>query len=223
MKYEIRGESLPYVVITLEKGETIHTESGAMSWMSDSLVMETNAGGSIKKALSRAISGESMFQNTYTATKDGDYIAIASSFPGQIVAVDVSKGSIIAQKNAFLARESTVDMSIYLQRNLGVAFFGGEGLIMQKFSGHGLVFLEIDGSLVEKELALGETIIVGTGHLAAMTESVQLEITRVKGAKNILFGGEGIFNSRVTGPGKVWLQSAPILNFTRMFMDTKKR
>ena len=209
MKYEITGSSLPVVIVTLEKGETFHSERGAMSWMSDGLEMKTNAGGGIGKAFSRMFSGESIFQNTYTATKDGDFIAFASSFPGEIIAFDVSKGTIIAQKTAFLAREESVNMSIYFQKKFGSGFFGGEGFIMQKFEGKGMVFLEIDGSIKEYDLAPGESMILDTGYLAAMTESVKMDIVTVKGVSNVLFGGEGLFNTKVTGPGHIWVQTMP--------------
>ena len=209
MKYEIGGDTLPVVIVTLDKGETIHSERGSMSWMSDGLEMKTNAGGGIGKAFSRMFSGESIFQNTYTATKDGDFIAFASSFPGQIMAFDVSKGSIIAQKTAFLARESSVNMSIHFQKKLGAGFFGGEGFIMQKFEGTGMVFLEIDGSIKEYDLAAGESLLLDTGYLAAMTDTVKMDIVTVKGVSNVLFGGEGLFNTRVTGPGHIWVQTMP--------------
>ena len=209
MKYEITGSSLPVVVVTLDKGETIHSERGAMSWMSNGLEMKTNAGGGIGKAFSRMFSGESIFQNTYTASKDGDFIAFASSFPGEILAFDVSEGTIIAQKTAFLAREESVNMSIYFQKKFGSGFFGGEGFIMQKFEGKGMVFLEIDGSIKEYDLAPGESIILDTGYLAAMTETVKMDIVTVKGVSNVLFGGEGLFNTKVTGPGHVWVQTMP--------------
>lgn len=218
MKYEIKGNNLPYVEIILEKGETLHTEQGAMSWMSDTLAMKTNAGGSLGKAFSRVFSGESMFQNTYTATNDNDFIALSSCFPGQILAIDVGERPIIAQKRAFLARENSVNMSIFFQRKIGAAFFGGEGFIMQKFSGSGIVFLEIDGSLVEKDLNFGESIVLDTGYLAAMEDSVKFEIITVKGIGNVIFGGEGLFNTKVTGPGKVWIQSAPINKMASLFV-----
>lgn len=217
MKYEIKGLNLPYVEIYLNKGESIHTERGAMSWMSETMDMKTNAGGSIGKAFSRVLSGESMFQNTYTATKDNDLIAVSSSFPGQILAIDVSQKPIIAQKRSFLAREESVDMSIFFQRKLGAGFFGGEGFIMQKFAGRGIVFLEIDGSLIEKDLMPGETIILDTGYLAVMDTSVKFEVITVKGLGNAIFGGEGLFNTKVTGPGKIWIQSAPINKFASLF------
>jgi uncharacterized protein (TIGR00266 family) len=217
MKYEIKGLNLPYVEIFLNKGELLHTERGGMSWMSETIEMKTNAGGSFGKALSRVISGESMFQNTYTATKDNDLIAISSSFPGQILAIDVNVQPIISQKHSFLAREDSVNMSIFFQRKLGAGFFGGEGFIMQKFTGKGIVFLEIDGSLIEKELKSGETIILDTGYLVAMEESVNFEIVSVKGFGNAIFGGEGLFNTKVTGPGKVWIQSTPLSKFVGLF------
>jgi uncharacterized protein (TIGR00266 family) len=209
MKYEITGSSLPVVVVTLDKGETIHSERGAMSWMSDGLEMKTNAGGGIGKAFSRMFSGESIFQNTYTASKDGDFIAFASSFPGEILAFDVSEGTIIAQKTAFLAREESVNMSIYFQKKFGSGFFGGEGFIMQKFEGKGMIFLEIDGSIKEYDLAPGESMILDTGYLAAMTETVKMDVVTVKGVSNVLFGGEGLFNTKVTGPGHIWVQTMP--------------
>lgn len=219
MKYEIKGNNLPYVEIFLNKGETLHTEQGAMSWMSDTLIMKTNTGGSFGNAFSRVFSGESMFQNTYTATADDDFIAVSSCFPGEILAIDVSEKPIIAQKRAFLARENSVNMSIFLQRKIGTAFFGGEGFIMQKFSGNGIVFLEIDGSLVEKYLNFGESIVLDTGYLAAMEESVKFEVITVKGVGNVLFGGEGLFNTKVTGPGKIWIQSAPLNKMASLFIN----
>jgi uncharacterized protein (TIGR00266 family) len=181
--------------------------------------MKTNTGGSFGNAFSRVFSGESMFQNTYTATTDDDFIAVSSCFPGEILAIDVSEKPIIAQKRAFLARENSVNMSIFLQRKIGTAFFGGEGFIMQKFSGNGIVFLEIDGSLVEKYLNFGESIVLDTGYLAAMEESVKFEVIPVKGVGNVLFGGEGLFNTKVTGPGKIWIQSAPLNKMASLFIN----
>lgn len=207
MKYEIQGKDLPVAIITLDKGESIVTERGAMSWMSESMQMKTNAG---KGVFGRMFSGESIFQNIFTASKDGDFIAISSSFPGQILAFDVSERGLIVQKRAFLAREESVDMKIFFQKKIGAGFFGGEGFIMQQFKGNGYVFLEIDGSLCEYNLKPGESLILDTGYLAAMEESVKMDIVTVKGASNVLFGGEGLFNTKVTGPGKVWVQSMPI-------------
>ena len=217
MKYKLIGKPLPVVEIKLEVGETIISETGAMSWMSDGVVMKTNTGGGIGKVFSRAFSGESLFQNTFTATKENDFISFSSSFPGEILAVNVAEQPIIAQKSAFLAREETVDMKIHFQRKLGAGFFGGEGFIMQKFTGTGYVFLEIDGTLVEYSLEAGQSMIIDTGYLAAMEESVNMEVITVKGVSNVLLGGEGLFNTKVTGPGKIWIQSMPKYKLAQLF------
>ena len=183
-----------------------------MSWMSPNMNMSTNAGGGIGKALSRAFSGESIFQNVYTAMNGDGMIAMASNFPGAIKAMDVSQMPIVAQKSAFLASEMGVNMEIFFQKRLGAGFFGGEGFIMQKFSGQGTVFLELDGSIIEYQLAPGQSMLVDTGCLAAMEASCQIDIEQVPGLKNMLFGGEGLFNTRITGPGHVWLQTMPVSN-----------
>jgi len=213
VKYEIKGTPLPVVVCNLEAGESLKTEKGAMSWMSGNMQMETNAGGGLGKMFSRAISGESIFQNVYTSQGGPGMIAFASSFPGNILAMEVSANrTVIAQKSAFLASEKDVNMEIFFQKKLGAGFFGGEGFIMQKFTGNGMVFLEIDGSIVEYDLAPGETMILDTGHLAVMDGTVSIDIQTVKGVGNVLFGGEGLFNTKVTGPGHIWLQTMPASN-----------
>lgn len=211
MKYEIKGTPLPVVICTLDTNETIKCESGGMSWMSPNMKMSTNAGGGIGKAFSRMFSGESMFQNTYTAQDGAGMIAFASSFPGEIIAMEVTPDKpVIAQKSAFLASSEGVDMAIHFQKKLGSGFFGGEGFIMQKFSGNGVVFLEIDGSVIEYNLAAGQSMLLDTGHLAIMENSVSIDIETVKGVGNVLFGGEGLFNTKVTGPGKIWVQTMPV-------------
>lgn len=211
MKYEIKGTPLPVVICTLDPNETIKCESGGMSWMSPNMKMSTNAGGGIGKAFSRMFSGESMFQNTYTAQDGAGMIAFASGFPGEIIAMEVTPDKpVIAQKSAFLASSEGVDMSIHFQKKLGSGFFGGEGFIMQKFSGNGVVFLEIDGSVIEYNLAAGQSMLLDTGHLAIMENSVSIDIETVKGVGNVLFGGEGLFNTKVTGPGKIWVQTMPV-------------
>ncbi len=209
MKYEIMGGNLPAVICKLTKGEKIICEGGGMSWMDDAFTMETSGGG-LKKMFGKAFSGESMFTNTYTANADAE-IAFASSFPGEILAVEVGAGkSIIAQKKAFLASESGVDMSVFFHKKGMTGFFGGEGFIMEKFSGNGIVFLEVDGSIKEYTLAPGEKKIMETGHLVMMDDTCSLNVERIKGAKNILLGGEGLFNTVVTGPGKIVIQTMPI-------------
>lgn len=211
MKAEILGGSLPVVVCKMEKGEEVYTETGGMAWMSDGMKMTTNTNGGIMKGIGRAFAGESIFMNTYTAEADNTEIAFASSFPGEILEFDLKEGEeIIAQKRAFLCAEKTVNMAMHFRKKLGAGFFGGEGFIMQKLSGHGKVFIEIDGAVVKKELAEGEVLKVDNGYVAAMTSNVGLDITTVKGLKNIVFGGEGLFLTTVKGPGTVWLQSMPI-------------
>ena len=213
MNYTIEGEPLPVVICNLDANETMITEKGAMSWMTPNMNMETTSNGGIGKMFGRAFSGESMFQNRYTAMGGPGMIAFASSFPGCIRAFQIGPGQeIVAQKSAFLASTAGVELSIFFQKRLGSGLFGGEGFIMQKASGHGIMFAEFDGHVVEYELEAGEQIVVDTGHLAAMTASCTMEIKSVPGVKNMLFGGEGVFNTILTGPGKVWLQTMPISN-----------
>ena len=209
MKYEISGGSLPVALCKLEAGEEIFCESGAMSWMDDSIRMTTEGGG-LGKMFGRAFSGESMFRNRYIAERAGE-IAFASKFPGEIKAVNITRGrSVIAQKKCFLAAEKEIETSVHFQKRFASGFFGGEGFIMQKFTGEGTVFLEIDGSAVEYYLAPGEKKIVNTGYLVMMDDSCQMSVETVKGFKNVLFGGEGLFNTVITGPGRIVLQTMPI-------------
>ena len=208
MKYEIIGDNMPVVVCSLENGEGMITEGGSMAWMSPNMEMQTSGGGSLGKALGRMFSGERIFQNIYTARGGEGMIAFAPSFPGQILALDVTPDKpLILQKRAFLASEEGVELSTYFQRKGMVGFFGGEGFIMQKVTGRGKVFVEIDGSAVTYELAAGEQMVVDTGSLAVIDASCSMDVVTVKGAKNVLFGGEGLFNTVVTGPGKVTLQT----------------
>lgn len=218
METKINGEELPYVVCKLNKGESVVTENGGMSWMDDGIKMKTTTNGGIMKGLGRALAGESIFMNVYTAEKDDVEIAFASSFPGQILEFDLKEGeTIIAQKRAFLCAEPTVDISMHFRKKLGAGFFGGEGFIMQKFQGTGKVFLELDGAIYKRELAAGEKLKVDNGYVAAMTSGVDLNIETVKGVKNIVFGGEGLFLTTLKGPGTVWIQSMPISKLASMF------
>ena len=216
MRYEIKGEPLPVVVCYLENGEKMITERGSMSWMSPNMKMETSSNGGVAKAFGRMFSGDSFFQNIYTSIGDKGMIAFASSFPGSIRAIEVGPGrEMIVQKSAFLASEATVNLSVHFQKRFGSGFFGGEGFIMQRLSGFGMAFLEIDGYAVEYDLQPGQSLVVDTGYLAAMESTVQMDIKTVPGVKNMLFGGEGIFNTVVTGPGRVILQTAPVSNFAQ--------
>ena len=213
IKYEIEGGNLPVLICHPEVGQTLCSERGAMSWMSPNMRMDTSTGGGFKKALGRLFSGESIFLNEYTAMGGTGMIAFASSFPGSIIPFQVTPSNgLIVQKRGFLAMEKGLDLSIYLQRKLGAGFFGGEGFIMQKVTGNGMIFLEIDGYCKEYDLAAGQQIIVDTGYLAAMSDTCTMDIQTVQGAKNIFLGGEGLFHTVITGPGKVYIQSMPVIN-----------
>ena len=224
MKYEIKGETLPVVVCQLEEGEQMITEGGGMSWMSANMKMETTSNGGVGKALGRMFAGEKIFQNVYTAQGGAGLIAFASSFPGSIKAFEISPGNeLICQKGVFLAGEMGVNLSVFFSRKIGGGLFGGEGFIMQKLSGNGLAFGEFDGHVVEYSLAAGQQIVVDTGHLAAMSATCSMDIQTVPGMKNKFLGGEGLFNTIVSEPGHVWLQTMPLPNVAgvlRPYMPT---
>lgn len=213
MKYEIKGDTLPVVICSVENGESMITERGAMAWMSPNMKMDTNARGGFGRALGRMLSGDSIFQNRYTASGGPGLIAFASSFPGSIRAFEIGPGrEIILQKCAFLAAEESVDLSVHFHKKAASGLFGGEGFILQRLSGQGTAFAEFDGHVVEYNLKPGQQLVIDTGHLAAMDTSVQMDIQTVPGLKNMVLGGEGLFNTVLTGPGRVWLQTMPISN-----------
>ncbi|MCQ2547459.1 MAG: AIM24 family protein [Clostridia bacterium] len=212
MNYEIKCAPMPVVECKLDAGESMICEGGSMAWMSSNMLMETSGGG-LGKMFSKAFSGEKIFQNKYTAQGGPGLIAFASSFPGSIIAVEVKPGQeIICQKSAFLAATPGVETSIYFQKKVGVGLVGGEGFILQKISGNGIAFLEIDGMAEEKVLPEGGKIVIDSGYLAMVDASCSIDVQTVGGVKNALLGGEGIFNTVVTGPGKVVLQSMPLYN-----------
>lgn len=209
MQYELKGGVFPVVVCQLADGEKMITEKGSMVWMTPNMEMETSGGG-LGKMFSKAFSGESMFQNTYTARGAG-MITFGSSFPGRILALDVAPDrEYILQKTAFLASEAGVQLSVHFNKKFGAGLFGGEGFIMQRLSGSGTAFVEVDGELVEYTLEPGQQMIVDTGNVLGFESSVSIDIQQVKGIKNKLLGGEGFFNTVLTGPGKIWLQTMPI-------------
>ena len=211
MEYQIAGGSFPVVICQLADGEQMITEKGSMVWMSPNMQMDTKGGG-IGKMFSKVVAGEAMFQNVYTARGAG-MIAFGSSFPGKIIPLEVGAGKdMIVQKKAFWAAQSSVQLSIHFNKKIGVGFFGGEGFIMQRLSGSGIAFIEIDGDLVEYDLKPGQQLTVDTGNVAGFESSVSIDIQQVAGLKNKLLGGEGIFNTVLTGPGRVWLQTMPIVN-----------
>ena len=207
MRYRVEGNTLPVAILQLEAGESIISEAGGRTWSRGMIETETQARGGAAKSIGRMFAGESLFMSKYTAKAPAE-IAFASSFPGRILVRELKAGeSIICQKSAFLAATSGVDVSIYFQKRLASGFFSGEGFIMQKLTGPGLVFLELDGHVVEYDLAAGERLTCDTGVLAVMSQSCTMSVEMVKGLKNMIFGGEGLFDTVITRPGKVYLQS----------------
>ena len=216
MEFEIQGGNLPVVICKLQQGESMFTESGGMGWMSSNIDMSTNMEGGLFGGIARKFAGESIFMTTYTCKGGIGIIAFPSSFPGSILAFDLQPGqSLICQKKAFLCAERSVQLEVFFRKNIGVGFFGGEGFIMQKVTGPGKIFLEIDGSAIKQSLQPGEVMKVDPGHIAVMTPSVSVDITMVKGFKNMFFGGEGLFLADVRGPGEVWFQTMPVQNVAR--------
>ena len=200
MNYEIKGNVVPAVEVSLSRGESVFTQSGGMFYQTEGIKMDTNTRGGLFKGIGRMFAGESMFMATYTATQDAK-VAFASTVPGSIIPVDVSEGRFTIQKGAFLAAESSIELRTTFNKKLGTGFFGGEGFILQELSGRGIAFLEVDGDAIEMNLAPGEVLKVDTGNLVGFEDSVRYEVESVKGLGNILFGGEGLFLTKLTGPG----------------------
>ena len=218
MNYSIEGGSLPAVIITLNPGESLISEAGGRTWSRGPITTEAKAEGGAGKSIGRMFMGESLFMSVYTAQGPAE-IGFSSSFPGQIVARELQAGqSIIAQKSAFLCATRGVELSVFFQKKLGAGLAGGEGFIMQKITGPGLVFLEVDGYCKEYDLAPGEPLVCDTGVLAIMDATCQMDIQIVKGFKNVLFGGEGLFDTVITGPGKVHLQTMTIAKLATLMV-----
>lgn len=210
LDYRVLGSVMPLLEISLQRGQKLFAQTGAMKWMDGGVKMDTAMRGGLMGALKRRVSGESMFVSYFTGQQDGATIAFGHSFPGHMIPLDLSQGPMICQRRAFLCATEDVEYDVYFQRNLGAGFFGGEGFIMQRLSGPGMAFIEIDGECVTRDLGPKETIRVETGSVGAFEESVSMNIERVKGAMNVFLGGEGFFLTTLTGPGKVWLQTMPI-------------
>ena len=214
MDYRILGETLPVVEIRLMTGEAMYTQSGGMAWMSEGLTLDSNIKGGLMKGIGRMYTGESLFMATYTAVRPDCIIAFASTVPGRILPVDMSRTSLICQKGAFLCAQPTVEVSTVFTKKISAGFFVGEVFILQQLKGSGMAFLEVDGDVVEKTLAPGEVMKVDTGNVFAFEPTVSYEIETIKGVKNMLFGGEGLFLTRLTGPGKIYMQTMNIAEFT---------
>lgn len=221
MKYEIVSKAYPVVVCHLGPGEQMKTERGSMVWMDSWIDMATKT-GDIGGVFERVLTGESIFQNVYTATRPGK-VAFGSSFPGRIVPIAIAPGrEFIVQKMGFLASEMGVELSMHVNQRIGGGFFGGEGFIMQRLSGCGTAFIEVDGDLVSYELAAGEQLVVNTGNVLGFTSGVTLDIQAVRGGMNLVFGGEGVFNTVLTGPGTVWLQTMPMASLVDAILPSLK-
>ena len=215
MKYEILGKTVPVVEVSLNKGETMFTQSGGMTWQTEGIKMKTNARGGVMKSLGRMLTGESIFMTSYTAEQEGAKIAFATTVPGDIMPINMANmpDGIILQKNAFLCAEDDISLSVKFTKKISAALFGGEGIILQEAKGNGMLFLEIDGDPIEKELASGEVLKVDTGNVVGFEPTVSYEIETVKGIGNIFLGGEGLFLTKLVGPGKVIIQSQNFMDF----------
>ena len=221
MNYKLIGNTVPLVEMKLSRGETVYTQSGGMAYQSEGISMKTNARGGVMKSIGRMFAGESMFMANYTAETDGAIVAFASTVPGSVVPIDLSAhpGGLIMQKGAFLCAENSVNTSVSFTKKFGAGLFGGEGFILQKAEGSGMLFLEVDGDIIEKELAPGEILKVDTGNVVAFDSKVSYEIETVKGLGNIFLGGEGLFLTRLVGPGKVILQSQNFKDFASRILS----
>ncbi len=212
MNCEIKGGNFPVAVLQMDAGQGVYCETGAMAWMTSGIRMETNTGGGIGKMLGRAFSGESLFMNRYVADRAGT-LALGACSPGEIRKVDITGKPIVVQKGSFLAMDEGVNLDVFFQKKVSSGLFGGEGFIMNKLSGNGEVLIEIDGGAVEYDLEAGEKMIIDTGYLVMMDQSCSIDVVMVEGVENILFGGEGLFNTVVTGPGHIIIQTQPLTQF----------
>ena len=213
MLYRIEGTTMPSLDITLQAGESIFTEKGGMAWMSGDINMETSSKGGVLKGLGRRLAGESFFMTTYTCNSGEATLTFTPDAPGSIILRELAAGeSLICQKDAFMCAQDSVQVEMHFRKKLGTGLFGGEGFILQKITGPGSVFLEISGDVRQYELQPGQSMKIDPGHIALFEPTVTYDLERVKGMKNILFGGEGLFLARLTGPGRIWLQSMPLVN-----------
>ena len=213
MKFEISGTVMQTVAIDLDPGEQIYSQTNTMAWMNEAIVMDTHTGGGFLAGLKRSLSGGSLFITDFTAQGGPGHVAFAPRFPGTIIAKPLAAGeSLICRKETFLCAQKSVTLELAWQRRLGAGFFGGEGFTLQKVTGPGTVWLDLSGEVVEKDLAAGEKLLVHAGHVGIQTTTVEFDIQMIRGFKNVVFGGEGLFLATLTGPGHVWLQSMPIMN-----------
>ncbi len=224
MEYEIKGTVMQSLEMRLKQGETVYTEAGGMAWMTDGIDMKTSGRGGIGKMLGRALSGESLFLTSYTCTAPQAMIVFVPEAPGKIIALPLPAGhSMIAQRDAFMCAEDSVQMEMHFRRKLGTGLFGGEGFVLQKITGPGIAFVEISGEVAEYNLQPGQRLKVDPGHIAMYEPSVNYDIQMVKGITNMFFGGEGLFLATLTGPGRVWLQTMPVSNLAQKIISYMPR
>jgi uncharacterized protein (TIGR00266 family) len=213
MNYEISGTLMQTVAINLEPGETVYSQTNTMAWMNDGVAMDTHTGGGLFAGLKRTFGGGSFFVTDFTATGQKGHVAFAPRFPGTIIARELRGGeSLICRKETFLVAQKSVTLELAWQKRIGSGFFGGNGFLLQKLTGPGIVWLDLSGELIERELAAGERLLVHAGHVGVFEPTVSFDIQMISGFKNLLFGGEGLFLATLTGPGRIWLQSMPIMN-----------
>jgi uncharacterized protein (TIGR00266 family) len=211
MKYQVTGTTMQTVEIDLAPGETVYSQTHAVAWMNDRIKMDTHTGGGFFAGLKRSLGGGSFFVTDFTAEGNG-HVAFAPRFPGTIIARHLAAGeSLVCRKETFLCAEKSVTLELAFQQRLGAGFFGGEGFILQKVTGPGTVWLDLSGEVIEKELGADDVLLVHVGHVGIQTPGIQFDIQMVRGFRNILFGGEGLFLAHLRGPGKIWLQSMPIM------------
>ena len=211
MQYRIEGTTLPVVTVTLNPGQRIYSSSGGMSWMTQAVEMETNSGGGLGRMVKRALSGESLFVVDYYVDRGVGEVAFSAEFPGKILDLDLADGqSVIVQKDSFLCAEKSVELDVHFRKRLGAGLFGGEGFMLQRLTGPGRAFVNFDGDILVKELQPGELLRVDTGHVAMFEPTVDFDVEIVRGFKNILLGGEGLFLATLRGPGKAYLQTMPM-------------
>ncbi len=216
MEYKITGTVMQALEIILGPNEAVFTEAGGMAWMGGAVEMDTNTKGGLMKGLGRALAGESLFMTTYTCKGNRCLVVFTPEAPGKVLSLELAAGqSVIAQRDAFMCAQEGVSLEMLFRKRLGTGVFGGEGFILQKITGPGVAFLEIPGEVREYTLQQGQTLKIDPGHIAAFEPTVNYSIERVKGLKNIFFSGEGLFLATLTGPGKVWLQTMPVINLAR--------
>ncbi len=215
MEYRMIGQTVPVVEITLRQGETVYTQSGGMAYQTMGIKTTTNGRGGVMQSLGRMFAGESIFMANYTAEMDGATVAFASTVPGAIMPMDLSKmpNGLMIQKGSFLCADNSVNTQIAFTKKFGAGLFGGEGFILQHASGNGMLFMEVDGDVIERNLAPGQVLKVDTGNVVAFEPTVSYDIETVQGFGNIFLGGEGLFLTKLVGPGKVILQSQNFRDF----------